>query len=548
MAMPRWALIAAIALAALADSGSAAGSWDSAGSGSAYSGAQTMAAGNAPTASVSGRNVSLSWQAPGGAVPVDGYTVKRHATGGGVQTIGANCSGTVTGLTCTESHVPSGSWQYTVMPLHDNWQGSESARSSSVTVGTATLSLDSSSVSSLPATVTGQVTNFNDGQTVTFRLDNPTTGTVLSGSITPSPVPSNGTASVSVTIPSGTSNGSHTVYAIGSGSDTASAALSVAVPTNIATSAWDVRDASSGAESNRSDVGAFANDGRTASYSFGISFNTSRYLQFDLNSSLQPGKSVSGVNFNFNFSAGGLLDTACFYFDVRRISTGNVIGTHGSSGSPVDCRSGTSLLATSTALPEVTTSDIANDLRVRVFLHNGLLGGVTRDLSTVSGTVSGDAFTLYDAVTTDASSGTATASPWGLAASGDGAFYQSTNNWQSAFSGSRYLKLVFPSYVPSNSTMDGVSFKHAYRSATSGTTCYYFEVYDGATLIGTHGSSGSPVSCNSSTSTYVTDSVSLPEIDTVAEANNATIKIYASNSAGTRSQHDLAELSIAYID
>ena len=32
--------------------------------------------------------------------------------------------------------------------------------------------------------------SFIDGQTVTFRLDNSTSGTVLTGSITPSPVPS----------------------------------------------------------------------------------------------------------------------------------------------------------------------------------------------------------------------------------------------------------------------------------------------------------------------------------------------------------------------
>ena len=40
-------------------------------------------------------------------------------------------------------------------------------------------------------------------------------------------MPANGTASVSVTIPSGIANGSHTVYAIGSTGDQASAAINV---------------------------------------------------------------------------------------------------------------------------------------------------------------------------------------------------------------------------------------------------------------------------------------------------------------------------------
>jgi hypothetical protein len=99
--------------------------------------------------------------------------------------------------------------------------------SAAVTVASPNLTLDSSSANCLPATITGQISNFIDGQTVTFRLDNPSSGTVLSGSISPSPVPSSGIASASVTIPAGTSSGSHTVYAIGSQGDTASAPLTV---------------------------------------------------------------------------------------------------------------------------------------------------------------------------------------------------------------------------------------------------------------------------------------------------------------------------------
>jgi hypothetical protein len=227
--MRRGLVAISVAVAALTMVASATAAWQSPGSGSGYSGTKTMPTGSTPSASVSNRKVTVSWSAstlPGGGA-VDGYTIKRYNAGGALQAIGANCSGTIAALTCTENSVPSGSWRYTVTPVLANWRGTESAMSSTVTVASPVLTLDSSTVSCLPATVSGQITSFVDGQTVSFRLDNPTSGTVLSGTITPSPVPGSGTASVSVTIPSGTTDGSHTIYAIGSQGDTASAPLTV---------------------------------------------------------------------------------------------------------------------------------------------------------------------------------------------------------------------------------------------------------------------------------------------------------------------------------
>ena len=94
--------------------------------------------------------------------------------------------------------------------------------------------------------------------------------------------------------------------------------------------------------------------------------------------------------------------------------------------------------------------------------------------------------------------------------------------------------------------VSGATFTHTYRSETAGdTTCYYFEVYHGATLLATHGSAGSPVSCNG-TSSWSTDVVSLPEVDTVAEGNNVTIVMYVKNSGGGRSMHQLATVGVDY--
>jgi hypothetical protein len=541
--------IAALCAMTLVAVPSAHAAWSPPGTGSQTAKARTMPTGSTPTASVSNRNVTVSWtQATIGGSPVQGYLVKRYDTNGNVQTIGAGCSGLVTAVSCTETAVPAGSWTYSVTPKQQNWLGTESARSSAVTVAAPALSFSgSTTVTSLPASLTGTIANYIPAQTVTYRLDDPTTGTLLSGSISPSPVPSSGSATVSVTIPSGTANGAHTVYAIGSSGDVASAAITVAVPITITTSAWDVRDASAGAgEVNQTALTAAA-DGLTFPTGTWASTFGTKYAEVNLNGPLPSGQTVSGASFNFRFAAAASGETACFYFETRRISTGAVIGTHGSPSSPVGCVTGTSLQTFTTAIPEVNTSALADDVRIRFYASESAAKAITVDLATVTGTAASTSFTLYTGSYTDAT-GTPTTSAWGLFAAGDGFAYTSAANWAASFSTSRYLKLTFPAYVPSGVTVTGATLKNYYRPTSSGrNVCWYFEVYAGATLIGTHGSSSSPVSCNSTTA-YTTDSIPLPEVDTVAEANSIVIKAYYDISGtGTRTtQHDLATLSVTY--
>ncbi len=206
---------------------SAAASWHPGGGGSGYAVAQSLGAGNTPSVSVSNRSVTVSWSATSGGAPVAGYTVRRYNLSGVLQTIGSGCSGAISALTCTETAVSSGSWKYSVTPVQSGWHGNESAQSATAVVASPSLTLSPTTVNSLPATLTGSIQSFIDGQTVTFRLDNQTTGTVLSGSITPSPVPSSGTSSVSVTLPAGTADGSHAIYAIGDQGDVASTDVTV---------------------------------------------------------------------------------------------------------------------------------------------------------------------------------------------------------------------------------------------------------------------------------------------------------------------------------
>ena len=122
--------------------------------------------------------------------------------------------------------------------------------------------------------------------------------------------------------------------------------------------------------------------------------------------------------------------------------------------------------------------------------------------------------------------------------------YVSSSDWSTSFDSARYLDLTFPAYVAPGSDVTGATFHHAYRSDTAGdTTCYYFQVFSGATLLATHGSAASPVSCNSGTA-YVTDDIPLPEVDSDTKANDLTVRLFVRNSGGRKSAHLFATLGV----
>lgn len=223
-----------VALGLLLVPGVAIAAWTATGSGDASSKAFSMPAGGTPTVSATGRNVTVSWSAetfPNGD-PVAGYIVSRYPDGGGApQTVLPDCDGAIAATSCTERAVPAGTWRYTVTPVHGSWTGAEGPLSAAVTISGPSLSLSPTTVTSLPAALSGSLSGFATGETVTFRLDDPNTGTVLSGSTSPDPIPNDGQASVSVTLPNGTANGPRTVYAVGSLGTVASANVTVSVDT-----------------------------------------------------------------------------------------------------------------------------------------------------------------------------------------------------------------------------------------------------------------------------------------------------------------------------
>ena len=125
-----------VVVAAVGFSGGAAAAWTPAGSGRGATRAKTLGSGNAPTASVSGKKVTVSWTASSytnGGTPA-GYVVRRYNASGVLQAIGANCAAVITALACTENNVPAGSWQYTVTPATGNWRGPESTKSAAANV------------------------------------------------------------------------------------------------------------------------------------------------------------------------------------------------------------------------------------------------------------------------------------------------------------------------------------------------------------------------------------------------------------------------------
>ena len=316
------------------------------------------------------------------------------------------------------------------------------------------------------------------------------------------------------------------------------------------TSAWTLRDASGGgAEATADDPLSYADGTATATGNWSSSFGSNNYLEFDFNGARPGGVSVSSATFNFRMAANSVGETACFYLAVYRVSTGALLATYGSSGSPVACNSTVvQTTYTQSISSAVTDTTILDDLRVRVYGRESGSRPMKVDMATVTGSDSYASYTMYEKIYRDrAGGGSTTTTNWSVATSGDGLNYPSAANWASSFSVLRYLKLTFDPGVPSGAVMTSASLDFYYRSNTNNNTaCWYLETYNGVTLLGTHGSSGSPISCNTGNTTFSTDNVSLAELTNVADANNLTIKAYMKESGSKKTQIDLARLNVTY--
>jgi hypothetical protein len=184
--------------------------------------AGTIGQGSVPTlVKLSSSRVKVSWAATtvSNGQSASAYLVSRVKQGSGVSEPALNgCEGPISGgLTCTESGVPAGQWQYVVTPLFGaNWSGAESAKSAAVSSEPGTLTLSSTlvggTVKPLPASLTGTVAGFGPEEGIgSYVLDS---GTPLTGA--PSKVGPEGKVNItSLVIPTGVSDGVHTVRVVG---------------------------------------------------------------------------------------------------------------------------------------------------------------------------------------------------------------------------------------------------------------------------------------------------------------------------------------------
>ena len=203
-----------------------------------------------------------------------------------------------------------------------------------------------------------------------------------------------------------------------------------------------------------------------------------------------------------------------------------MLGTHGSAGTPLRCVTGATQVSSATAIPEVTTSTIADDLRIRVYGTNTASAASSEDVATISGSTDA-AFTLYPVSVTDRANGSATTTP-GRGRCSTAPAYSSAAGWDTSFNTSKYLQVGFPAYLPTGATGISATFKHAYHSSTLlANTCVYLEVYSSATLIGTHGSSA-PSLVQLGLVVRHRHAVPLPEVNTVARANSVVVKLRTS--------------------
>ena len=212
----RFAALIAIAVFAALTSQAAFGYWSGAGTagdGAGGAGAATVNQGAAPTAGENGSaNVVVKWGSSSlsNGVPADGYIVKRFDAETGTQAaIGAGCAGTIAATSCVVPETPVGHWEYSVTPVFgETWRGDEGLKSGAVNTGPGSMTLSrelfGGTVAPLPSVFTASVSAFEPNEEIELFLD----GTVpLSGS--PSQVGADGSAEVSITLPTGTGDGPH---------------------------------------------------------------------------------------------------------------------------------------------------------------------------------------------------------------------------------------------------------------------------------------------------------------------------------------------------
>jgi hypothetical protein len=182
------------------------------------------------------------------------------------------------------------------------------------------------------------------------------------------------------------------------------------------TTAFKVTDVSSGSAVDGSSSSAFGADGRFfLTRPWSASFDPDRYIEIEFNSPLPAALSLNASGLTVRLASNTADATTCYYVQLRRLSTGSLLATHGSSGNPVGCVTGTSFATVNLSLPALDRSDLANDLVVRLYVRDSFGGAARLDQVVITGSTPFQSFTLYSILTREKFDGQTETIRWSLA-------------------------------------------------------------------------------------------------------------------------------------
>jgi hypothetical protein len=113
----------------------AGANWSSPGAGASYAQALSLDAPGTPAVARTGggTDIRISWSTVTiGGSSASSYVIRRYDAANVQQTIGAACSGGVTGTSCVEAGVPAGIWHYKVQAHMGAWTGPSSSASAAI--------------------------------------------------------------------------------------------------------------------------------------------------------------------------------------------------------------------------------------------------------------------------------------------------------------------------------------------------------------------------------------------------------------------------------
>ncbi len=274
--------------------------------------------------------------------------------------------------------------------------------------------------------------------------------------------------------------------------------------------------------------------------SFGTTTDAARWIELPLApapvpASWSPVASGASVTAAVRFGAPTAGATVCLSGSI--IAAGSVVGSLPAAGGGPACVTGTTPQTTTVALPARTwTNAELRSLAFRLLGTSSAGGGVVLDQARVDVTLHGSTLTMTPVRLVDASGGGSGTVTWTSPMAVEDAVVVTAGGPSaiaSSFASTRYVDVAFPASVPSAATVSAGSLVLRTQAVGSGavTLCWWAEIRNGATVVGTIGSTAAPV-CNASAASPSTQTVALPALS-AAQVNGATLRWYPRIAAGT---------------